>query len=1108
MPALILVNQATRPAGVAGTSRSDGVVAQLVTCTNNTVEGSYLWTLVDAPIRSALARGTTGVAASFTFTPDVKGTYIVSLRVNGSVASVDNDSTYLAIRSSGSKTLSWRYQGAGETSEDNELYAGLGFPSNINVRGWATNEDVIFEAIETSVWETQNALSSFGGLLSRLVLTDPATGKVSPTLISGTAPTGPAGGDLTGTYPSPTVAGLRGRAISSTFVPVDGDTLIWDSGANEFVLGAGLAFPLLGPDGTLAAPTYSFASDTNTGVYLALPGELAIAADGVESARFVGGAAPQVRLGLGTAAAPSLAIGAANRGWYDVSGSIGLSIGGAERWRFGTASIVGISAASSVTNITTNGSLHVGGRLTTAAGSSLTLGQHSSVAFTGASVAQVGVELLPTVNQSGTSSFSALKLSVTETAVGSGTQRLIEGNIGGTTHFSVSAGANPGRVSAHAGTGALPGFVFNSYPGTGFWTNLGVDIRLSIAGTLNYAFQPTQIALSPGNGNPVTLYFTTVNNRLIFQGRMDQTTSTLPSITLDQSLPFVGASISQRQVKIASTINQTLTSAFTSLEIDQVQTALGSGLQRFLSATVAGVEKFAVTSDATMPGQLLVADGSATRPGLSWLSTPAEGFYKATATSVGLILDTGEAVRFIRLSGSSFAVQNNSSGGSLGINTGGTNSLVFLRSRISTGVTNAALVIDQTGSQAFTAAAGVQRGIQVDHFLTQTGTASFLQLQLNQTQTSIGSGTQRFLEMNIGGTTHFAVSSNATPGRVHAHVGAVGSPSYSFLGAENAGMWWTGSSIEWSISGATRLRFTTAEIQFTSGGSSAVSNVTLNTLLGIEGRISTSNSVTSLQIRNGVSFSGSSGIQRGVSIDYTLNQTSTAGFIAQQIRLTHTAIGSGAQKFQSFEIGGTEHFYVTAGATPGRVAASVGAVGTPSFTFVGDENTGIYSSVADVVSIAVGGVLSAQFSQYVATFPDGFNSATPGITFNGDTDTGLYLRAVGELGFSAANLGRMYLGSAGLMPEADNTYALGNASERWSDVFAVQTTIGDLNMRDPYARGKKFEEIAHWKLVEGLDGIYAYNIRTGKKYQVAMIAEEMTAQDEQTVHVERERWVP
>jgi hypothetical protein len=47
------------------------------------------------------------------------------------------------------------------------------------------------------------------------------------------SPTGAAGGDLSGTYPNPTVAQLQTRAVSAT-APSDGDTLTWSAALNQW----------------------------------------------------------------------------------------------------------------------------------------------------------------------------------------------------------------------------------------------------------------------------------------------------------------------------------------------------------------------------------------------------------------------------------------------------------------------------------------------------------------------------------------------------------------------------------------------------------------------------------------------------------------------------------------------------------------------------------------------------------------------------------------------------------------------------------------------------------------------------------------------------------
>lgn len=137
----------------------------------------------------------------------------------------------------------------------------------------------------------------------------------------------------------------------------DTDTGMWRSAANVLdfaVAGANRlslsfaavspAVPVLGVNGLVSAPTYSFAADSNTGIFRSAAGFVDIASIGSLVAQFFGGATPQLGVAAGAAAAPSLTFFSnSNTGIYrEAANRIGFSSNGVacasvDTTRFGLA---------------------------------------------------------------------------------------------------------------------------------------------------------------------------------------------------------------------------------------------------------------------------------------------------------------------------------------------------------------------------------------------------------------------------------------------------------------------------------------------------------------------------------------------------------------------------------------------------------------------------------------------------------------------------------------------------------------------------------------------------------------------------------------------------
>lgn len=163
--------------------------------------------------------------------------------------------------------------------------------------------------------------------------------------------------------------------------------------------------------------------------------------------------------------------------------------------------------------------------------------------------------------------------------------------------------------------------------------------------------------------------------------------------------------------------------------------------------------------------QALFASGSVTKPSIAMAASPTMGFYYGGAgTVLSLALDTGHAMSFRRITGSQFGIlYEGAAAGGLGIGSSANGSYAFLISRISNQSTPAALIA-QHSSVPFTGGAGLsQIGLQINHILTQTSTAAFTNIDINRTETTLGSGAQYIINAKAGvaGTTQVFAVTNA-----------------------------------------------------------------------------------------------------------------------------------------------------------------------------------------------------------------------------------------------------------------------------------------------------------------------------------------------------------
>lgn len=209
----------------------------------------------------------------------------------------------------------------------------------------------------------------------------------------------------------------------------------------------------------------------------------------------------------------------------------------------------------------------------------------------------------------------------------------------------------------------------------------------------------------------------------------------------------------------------------------------------------------------------------------------------------------------------------------------------------------------------------------------------------------------------------------------HRHLdGVVGAPAFSFVSDTNSGMYSNGADqLGFATAGILRFNVSTTEI------------VSRLKVLGVDGAVGTPSYSFESDTNTGMYRHGASQI----------------GFVAGGV--------TGLRVHSTFVY------------APVQMIGADGTVGAPQYAFNADSDTGMYRENANEVRFAAGGVLSFLYdtSRFRPLLPiqgtDG-NVGTPSYSFIGDPDTGWYWNSSGNIRYSSNGVVRFDISNTQFRP--------------------------------------------------------------------------------------------
>jgi hypothetical protein len=206
-----------------------------------------------------------------------------------------------------------------------------------------------------------------------------------------------------------------------------------------------------------------------------------------------------------------------------------------------------------------------------------------------------------------------------------------------------------------------------------------------------------------------------------------------------------------------------------------------------------------------------------------------------------------------------------------------------------------------------------------------------------------------------------------------------------------------------------------------------------STLFGVrvDGAVGINQTTPSARLDVVDTLTGASGTAQSLEFNVTVNQSGTAAYDALQLNVTETAVGSGAKNLVNAKVGGASKLIIN---DVGQVLAASPAVGTPSHSFIGDTNTGMWSSGADTLGLVTGGV-----ERLVVT-----------------SDGRLYGTAIHNNAGSVAGTANQYIASGTYTPTLTNAENVASSTAfqcQWTRIGRVVTVSGAVLLQ-PMAEGE------------------------------------------------------